>query len=58
MAFNTRIALNMVDDTTEIDQAELLNGPLLHLTMMQLKSWMPWMLPTQQSLLSLAAMTR
>ena len=35
MAFNTRIALNMVDDTTEIDQAELLNGPLLHLTMLQ-----------------------
>lgn len=35
MAFNTRIALNMVDDTTDVDQAELLNGPLLHLTMMQ-----------------------
>ena len=35
MAFNTRIALNMVEDTSEIDQAELLNGPLLHLTMLQ-----------------------
>lgn len=35
MAFHTRLALNMVDDTTEIDQAELLNGPLLHLTMLQ-----------------------
>ena len=32
---NTRLALNMVDDTTDIDQAELLNGPLLHLTMLQ-----------------------
>lgn len=35
MAFHTRLALNMVDDTTETDQAELLNGPLLHLTMLQ-----------------------
>lgn len=35
MAFHTRLALNMVDDTTATDQAELLNGPLLHLTMLQ-----------------------
>jgi hypothetical protein len=34
-AIETRIQMNRADDTTHIDQAELLNGPLLHLTMMQ-----------------------
>lgn len=32
---DTRLKMNLAEDTTHIDQAELLNGPLLHLTMLQ-----------------------